>query len=140
MIKPMKILLISIILSIILVGGVLAENLPAPSQDCNSIKSDLIILNQTYNDTLTQLVEYRNLTNYYKILYESQDVNVSNLQLINLNTNIQVLNQKVENLENKITLFSFEVGFSIVSLSVLCTTLVELIIRRRKKKKHEEIQ
>ena len=135
----MKILSITFVLSIILIGGILAENIQPPVQDCNSIKSDLVILNQTYNDTLSQLNIYQNLTDYYKTLYENTNVSVSNLQLINLNENVQILNQNITNLNEKVNnlevnITIFEVSFSLISISVLCATIWEIVTNRRKRK------
>lgn len=114
----------------------------------NTVKTDLIVLNQTYNQTLSQLADYMNSTNFYKDAYESKNITVTNRELMNIynsiniiNMNISQLNQRMDHIENKFTLFSIEVGLSVIGLSAIEVVVFEIVVRWwRNRKKNQNGQ
>lgn len=137
-----------LILCLLSINFVLAAAPEQTNCDCssatNTIKTDLIIINQTLNNALENLSFYQNQTEIYKTLYEDMNVSVSNRELINiyntiniLNANITQIGTKIDKLENKMTIFSIEVGVSIISLSLIGATLIEIVIRWRRRRQRE---
>ena len=75
----------------------------------------------------------------YRLLYESKEVNISNRELIAfiqhfeiLNKNITNLGDEIQNLEENITIFSFKVGISILSLSAMGVLAIDFYMRKKK--------
>jgi len=100
-------------------------------------------LNQTIKDLEINLSYYENLSNYYKFLYESKEVNVTHGELIQIfNTlnsfqwNLNQTNNTLNDIKNKFSIFTFEVGISIVGVTGISVGLIELTLwyfKRRKK-------
>lgn len=121
------------------------------SNEINSLSINLSIMNQTnqnlfqnltYSENMSEY--YKNLSEYYQELYLNKEINITNRELIQmyntfniLNKNISNLTTKVENLEKKITIFSFKVGISILSLTGLSVLGIELMLKIFRRKKNE---
>lgn len=148
--KKLKIRCITLILiGLIIMPLIFAYSGDSSSSSCNQteinlIKTDLLVLNQACKNISEQLDIYKNSSQFYQTLYEDKQVNVSNRELINIyntltiiNTNISQLNQRIDNLENHYTLFSIEVGMSLLGLSAVEVILFEVVVRwwRNRKKK-----
>ena len=136
----MRLFQLSFILLFILVPIlVLSENILLTCDNQQSQINNLTI----FNTELKQ--DNKNLTlekNYYKDLYEDFNTNLTNREVILLYQNIYNLNQNItalkEEINNRVTIFSLEIGISIISLSALSVTLIELTLswlRRRNEKK-----
>ena len=120
---------------------------PDYSSTINSLEINLTKNTLLINNLSNDVDYYKNLSEYYKNLYESKEVNITNRELIFLYQNINNLNQNITNLgdeinilQKKLTLFSFEVGISLVSLTAISIFGIELFIRwkqKRKSKQHE---
>ncbi|MCM8803545.1 MAG: hypothetical protein NC827_09645 [Candidatus Omnitrophica bacterium] len=146
-----KILLFIILMNFLIIQQVYAANTAQNQQqyvDCNYSEYEIKIskLEQDITNLTKQLEHYKNLSEYYKKLYESKDAGLTNKEVIEINKNLTIiyqnisnLFQKIEEIENRFTIFSLEFGLSIVSLTAVGVTIIEIIINfLRKKKNYEE--
>lgn len=117
---------------------------PNPPQcDCSSQTNPLSIkiieLNQSLNDALSNLTYYINQSDYYQRLYESKEVNVTHRELIQIYNTLNNFELSLADIKNKFSIFTFQIGLSIIGLTGIGVSLVELTLWyfRRRKKKHE---
>ncbi len=120
-----------------------------PAYNCSAetlpLQIQIIELSTTLNQTQTDLNNYKNLSSYYKFLYESKEINITNRELIqifntlnNVNFNVNETNQNITNLKQEITKFKLDVGFYAFGGSLLGFSIVELIIWCYKRRKENE--
>jgi len=113
---------------------------PEQSCDCgeeiNSLQMNLSVLNQDLANLSEELRYYKNLSEYYKQLYESKEINVTNRELISiyniLNQNFTDFSTRIGKIEDSLTIFSLEIGLSIVG-GVALIELIFFYFRRKKK-------
>jgi hypothetical protein len=143
-----------VLASIILLNLVIALAPPQSEQqsqyDCsnetNPLKIKIIELNQTLFDTQNNLTHYFDLFNRYKLLYESKEVNITHGELIQifntlnqLNFNYNQTNQTLNDIQNKFSIFTFEVGISILGVTGISVGFIELTLWYfKRRKKHEK--
>lgn len=119
---------------------------PQTSQACpncdeqvNRLLLNISELNQNITNLTFERNYYKNLSEYYEGLYLNHTENITIGQIILLTENMQILNQNVTNLKEeinkKITIFSLEVGFSILSISAIAVTIIEFLLNHKKKNK-----
>lgn len=113
--------------------------------NCSEETIPLIIkiseLNQTISSLKSDLTYYKNLSNYYRGMYESKELNITHKELINIyntfnnfQSNITQINKRINNIQKEFRLFTFKFGFSIIS----GVTFIEIILfYLRRKKKNE---
>lgn len=136
----------------LVISLVYAANLPTSqgSSNCSEYIITISKLNQSISNLTTQLDYYKNLSEYYKELYENKNANLTNREVIEINNNLNIIHQnisnlfqRVENIENniesKLTIFSWEYSLSIGVGVAGGVTLIEIVLYfKRKKKQHDK--
>ncbi len=119
-----------------------------PQYNCSSettpLEINILELNERINSLQENLTYYQNLSEYYKYLYESKEVNITHGELIqifntlnNFQWNLNQTNENITKLGDKFSIFTFEVGISILGVTGISVGLIELTLwyfKRRKKK------
>jgi hypothetical protein len=114
-----------------------------PAYNCtaetNPLEIRILDLNKTLDQALLNLTYYANLSDYYKTLYESKEVNVTHAELIQifntLNNFEWNLNQTNQHIDEEFTKYKFDIGFYAFGGSILGFSIVEFIIWAYKKRK-----
>lgn len=125
-----------------------ADTTQAQPADCrdqiNPLIANLTICEQEKTNLNNSLEYYKNLSTYYKDLYESQEINITNRELINIyntlnlfQSDLNITNTNIENLHKRLTIFSLEFGISLLSLAGISVAIIEATLHWRRKRKHE---
>jgi hypothetical protein len=139
----MKRLFLFILFALTLSNFVIAaDTTPVQPVDCrdqtNPLIANLTICEQDRGNLNESLEYYKNLSNYYKELYESKEVNVTNRELISLHQNIFILNQNITDLHTEIGELRQEISFFHItfelSLALISLTILGSIIKFANKK------
>jgi len=115
-----------------------------PEYNCASETTPLIIkieeMNQIIKDLKSNLTNCQNISEYYKMLYEGKEVNITHRELIqifnnlnNFDIRLNQTDQTVNEIKNEINLFTFKVSISIA----ISVAIIELIFYFRRKKEKE---
>ncbi|MBU5537153.1 MAG: hypothetical protein QW818_01795 [Candidatus Aenigmatarchaeota archaeon] len=146
-----KTFLLTITMILLIIQLVYAADIPTSNQqqygECNYNEYEIKIskLEQNITKLTNQLEYYKNLSEYYRELYESKNTGLTNKEVIEINKNLTIIYQnisnlfkKIENIENRFKIFSLEFGISIIGLTTMGVTIVEVILNILIRKKNHE--
>lgn len=116
------------------------------SNETMPLEIKIIELNKVIDNLKINQSYYQNLSEYYKFIYESKEVNVTHgelIQIINILNNYQwnlnQTNKTLNDIKNKFSVFTFEVGISILGVTGISVGLIELTLwyMKKRRKRHE---
>lgn len=105
------------------------------TNETTPLQITIIELNNTLTEILTNLSYYQNLSEYYKFLYETKEVNITHGELIQifntlnqLNFNYNQTNQTINEIKQEFTKYKLDVTICAVSASILGFSILEIIL------------
>jgi len=128
-----------VLLNIFLVN---VSALVCPPVDCtNEVKlceGNLKICNDTQKNLSLEFEYYQNLSSYYKLLYESKEINVTNRELIIINQQINNLNVTINDIKKELSFLKLTLKISVPIVSITIVSLWGFTIYLRKKLKKRD--
>ena len=105
--------------------------------DCSSeilpFEIEIQELNQAIDNLTKERNYYKNLSEYYKELYENKTVEITNRELILLNQNIDNFYTEINDIKNELSFLKLTLKISIPIISVTLFSLLGITLYLRRK-------